>query len=159
VTGLIKATVSGISYRDRLVSTEWKVNGQVIESYPTNPFYTKVLFTEPGKYTVSFVASYESGAVAQASEEITVVPNTPPSCEIQENYDQKTKYLVLKAVCTDPDGRMSGYKWDLDDGRGYRTGTSVISRKVEPGATVTIKLMGCDDSSACVEVTKQVTAQ
>jgi hypothetical protein len=159
VTGLIKATVSGISYRDRLVSTEWKVNGQTIDSYPTNPFYTKVLFTEPGKYTVSFTASYESGAVAQASEEITVVPNTPPSCEIQENYDQKTKYLVLKAVCKDPDGRMSGYKWDLDDGRGYRNGTSVISRKVEPGATVTIKLMGCDDSSACVEVTKQVTAQ
>jgi len=152
----VKPSISGNkSIADKMLTHEWKINNNVISD--TKPHYLMTTLPDPGEYTITYTATYSSGLVATGSKTITVNPNQLPTCDISATANSAKTYLALKAQCTDPDGRMASYKWDLGDGRGYVNGTSMMSRKITSGETITIKLYACDDAQGCVEVTKEVT--
>jgi len=149
------STTGNKSIADKLLSHEWKINNNTISD--TRPHYLMATLPDPGDYTITYTATYSSGLVATGSKTITVNPNRLPTCDISATANSAKTYLALKAQCTDPDGRMASYKWDLGDGRGYVNGTGMMSRKITSGETITIKLYACDDAQGCVEVTKEVT--
>jgi len=140
---------------DRVSKYEWRINDTLVEG--TQPEYLRTTITEPGTYTFTYAIDMTSGATAEKSMEITVNPNTPPECVIEYTDDAKTKYVTYKAVCTDTDGRLSSYKWDLDDGRGYRSGFTRISAKAVEARVYNIKLQATDDAGGVTEVTRPIT--
>ncbi|MEI6154766.1 MAG: PKD domain-containing protein, partial [Deltaproteobacteria bacterium] len=149
-----RSAIAGKTSLDRLESHIWKIDGVAVEK--TKPEYLRVTFSEPGEHTVTYTATMNSGATATDSVDITVNPNQPPTCTIDHTLGVGS-YVYLKAKCTDPDGRISAYKWDLDDGRGYRNGSGNISFKAPVTRIYSICLKVTDDSGEEAEFTKEVS--
>lgn len=148
---IAKATVTRGSQLDRLVGFEWKVNNEVVRG---DIDVMKIRLTEPGTYEIRYTAYMRSGSVGEGRVTVTVNPNRPPECSL--DYRVVSGYVVLAASCSDPDGRISSYKWDLDDGRGLRYGTTRMSFKATPG-TRTVRVVATDDCGATGEATATVT--
>ncbi|MCX5814663.1 MAG: PKD domain-containing protein, partial [Proteobacteria bacterium] len=149
----IRSAIAGKTSLDRLESHVWKIDGVAVEN--TKSEYMKATFSEPGDHTVTFTVVMGSGATATDSVDITVVPNQPPTCTI--DHILVTGNVSLKAKCTDPDGRISSYKWNLDDGRDYRNSSGNISFKAPVTRTYNIGLKATDDSGAEAEFRKEIT--
>ena len=150
----IRSAIAGKTALDRIESHVWKIDGIAVEN--TKSEYMRASFSEPGDHTVTFTATMKSGATATDFIDITVVPNQPPTCTI-DHISGEGYYVYLKAKCTDPDGRISSYKWNLDDGRDYRNGSGNISFKAPATRTYNIGLKATDDSGAEAEFTKEIT--
>ncbi|MEI6155510.1 MAG: PKD domain-containing protein, partial [Deltaproteobacteria bacterium] len=150
----VRSAISKKMPLDSLESYVWKVDGVAAEN--TKSEYLRVTFSEPGDHTVTYTVTMKSGATATDSVDITVNPNQPPTCTIDHTLGVGS-YMYLKAKCTDPDGRISAYKWDLDDGRGYRNGSANISFKAPVTHTYSIGLKAIDDSGEEAEFTKEIT--
>jgi hypothetical protein len=140
---------------DRVASHEWLVNGVKVEG--TSPEYMKTLLPDPGTYTVTFKATMKSGAIGEATKEVTVVPNQNPTCTVNHTDQPLIKTVVFTAECSDPDGRLAGFRWDLDDGRGYRPGFTRASVRVAATRTFTVKLEAKDDAGGITETVYPVT--
>ncbi len=149
----VRSSIAGKTPLDRLESHEWKVDGVKVES--TKAEWLRTTFAEAGDHVISYTATMMSGATNTNSIDLSVNPNQPPTCTIEETFGTGN-YVYLKAKCEDPDGRLSSYKWDLDDGRGWRNGTGKISFKASESHTYTIGLMATDDSGETAEFTKEL---
>jgi hypothetical protein len=152
----VRSIVSKKSTLDRLDSHEWKVDGVVQAN--THPDYLRATFAEPGDHIISYKAVMRSGTQGNQAVTISVVPNTPPVCSI-DYIDQypSTKTVVLKAECSDQDGRISGLQWDLDDGRGYKLGFVRASIHATQSKDYNIRLLATDDAGGTTEVIRTIT--
>ncbi len=150
----VRNTITKRSTLDRLESHEWAIDDALVEE--TQPGWMKTTFTEPGTHTITYTATMKSGAIGKQSTTITVNPNQPPVCDIEYKDNAASRYVYLKAKCTDPDGRMSGYKWDLDDGRGLRNGSVNISFKAPEAKTYNVTLVGIDDAGGACEFVEAI---
>jgi len=155
LTAYIRSSITKRSSLDRLESHEWRIDDTLIEG--TQPEYLRTTFTEPGEYEVLYKATMKSGTVGTKTLNVTVNPNTPPVCEIEYTDYPSSNAVILKAVCTDADGRLSSYKWDLDDGRGYRSGFTKITLPASVSRVFNIKLQATDDAGGVTEVTREIS--
>ncbi|MEM2126175.1 MAG: PKD domain-containing protein [Candidatus Methanosuratincola sp.] len=146
-----KATVTRGSRLDRLAAFEWKVNGETVSGDVER---MRITLRDPGTYEITYSAVMESGSIGVGKETVVVNPNRPPVCSL--DYKVVSGYVIVTSQCSDPDGRMSSYKWDLGDGRGLRFGTTRASFKAEPG-TRTVKLVVSDDCGASTETSIDIT--
>jgi len=149
-----RSTVSKKASLDRIESYEWSVNG--VKQEDAHPEYMKATLNDAGKYTIAFNATMTSGATASTTVDVDVNPNQAPTCTVSHTDDPSSRYVTFLANCTDPDGRISGYRWDLDDGRGYRLGFTRTSLKVSESKTLNVKLEAKDDAGGVTEVTYPV---
>jgi PKD repeat protein len=150
----VKSAITKRSTLDRLESHTWAIDGVVVQD--TQPGWVKTTFREPGTHTVTYAATMKSGAVGTGDTTIVVSPNQPPACDIEYKDNPTSRYVYLKAKCSDPDGRMSGYKWDLDDGRGFRNGNMNISFKATETRTYNVTVKGIDDAGEACTFTKAI---
>lgn len=150
----VRAAIKRGSTLDRLESYEWKLDDEPI--IDAKPEYARVAFTEPGIHTISYTAKMISGAINTETAEIEVQPNQLPTCDIAYTDDPKSRYVYLKAICSDPDGRISSYKWDFDDGRGVRAGTVSASFIAKTSKIYNITLIAADDTGDTVTVQKEI---
>lgn len=97
---------------DKVNSYVWSVNG--IRS--SDARMLNVTFDEPGEYEVSLTVQLKTGKIAEASRVIQVNPNQLPQCNISYQDYPKFKYTKISASCSDPDGKVKTYQWDLGDG-------------------------------------------
>jgi len=140
---------------DRLENYEWKVNDQIVTEN-TRAEYARLTFNQAGSYVVTYKAIMASGAIGIGTTTIEIQPNQLPTCSIEYTDNPTSRYVYLKAVCSDPDGRMSGYKWDLDDGRGVRNGSTTISFLAKESRTYNITLIAADDTGDTVTVNRTI---
>jgi len=155
LTAYVRSSVTKRSSLDRLESHEWRINDTLVEG--TQPEYLRTTFTEPGEYEVLYKAKMKSGTVGTKTLNVTVNPNTPPECAIEYTDYPAYKSVILKAVCTDTDGRLSSFKWDLDDGRGYRSGFTKITLPASISRVFNIKLQATDDAGGVTEVIREIS--
>jgi len=121
--------------------------GNLIGESKTPSLYQ--VFQAPGTYTVLAQALSRLGDTAEACTQITINPNQPPVISQFNLTPTRTEPLKVKfsARADDRDGKVTGYTWDMGDGKqeyvatGYHTYGS-------PG-TYLIKVTACDDSGEC----------
>ncbi len=156
LTAYIRSIITKRSSLDRLESHEWKINNVVQQN--TQPDYLRATFSEPGEHTVSYKAVMKSGTVGIQSLVVTAVANVPPECSIDyTDYYPSSKTVLLKAICTDADGRVSSFKWDLDDGKGLRSGFARASVTATESRAYNITLQVTDDAGGVTEVTRAIS--
>jgi len=138
---------------DRISSYQWTING---EPLTTSRFFSVVL-AEPGDYTLGLTVTAASGKTATGERLITVNPNQLPQCTISYIDYPKYKYTKISASCSDPDGRVLEYAWDLGDGTASK-GSRVFARYQESG-TYQVTLTVRDDAGAEAVFTESITVQ
>ena len=155
VVGIFKSTISGGNPKaDRFVNFTWTVNGQPVGRNSSQATYE---FKEPGTYEIGLTVTSMSGLTGSGTTTVAVKENIPPECTIEATDYPDRKYTKLLSKCTDEDGRIRSWSWDLGNGQTKNTGT-VYATYAESG-TYTVSLTATDDSGSSVTVSQDVSAQ
>ena len=132
----------------------WTVNDQPAGRNSNSTTHT---FTEPGTNVVGLTVTSKNGLTGSGTKVIEIAPNILPKCTISATDSPKTKNTKLVASCTDQDGMIKTYAWDLGNGQ-KRTTQTVYAGYTESG-TYTVSLTATDDSGGSVTVSKDVVVQ
>lgn len=125
---------------DKLSSYTWIINGVNC----SDARMLNVTFNEPGEYAVTLKVETKTGKTAEGTKIITVNSNRPPECTLSYQDFPKYKYTKIFASCSDPDGKVTKYFWDLGDGTTSEK-ANVFAKYTESG-TYEVTLTVTDDS-------------
>jgi len=95
---------------------EWDFNGDgVIDSNKKHPIWT---YSQPGEYEVTLTVHSEWGLHSSRTKNVEVKNNWPPVIEglPMEFVGHGLTYHFDARYCYDPDGTITDYLWDFDDG-------------------------------------------
>jgi len=151
VTGFFKYGIRGGLRRDTPVSNSWSINNEVVSEKPS----ARIDFPEAGTHTVNLEVKTKYGNVLHESTTVEVKENTPPQCEITKEPFGTDKYK-LTANCSDSDGKVVRYKWDL--GGGVTSSSSKAYLTTKTAGDYPVSLTATDDSGDSVTVNDTVSA-
>lgn len=138
---------------DKIASYQWTVNGESVGE----DRITSINFSEPGDYIIGLSVTSASGKTAYGEYPITVNPNQPPRCTISYMDYPRMKTTKIVSSCSDPDGRILEYNWDL--GNGFTSKNSRVYVKYEESGTYNVTLRVKDNSGEEAVFSESVTIQ
>jgi PKD repeat protein len=148
----VRPSITGGPRNDRIASFKWLLNGA-----PAGTNNVGIMsLAEPGTYQATLRVRTTLGNTAEGNVTMTAVPNRPPTCQIVQTAGNRPRQVRLRARCTDPDGRISGFLWNLGDGRTVKDTPTVPHEYQEPG-TYQVTLVATDDNRAEARATEMVT--
>jgi|GEM_PF-2226870 len=149
-----RASITGGHPRiDRITSHQWTVNQEPV----SEDRIMSVNFREPGDYVIGLAVTSASGKTAYGEHPVTVNPNQLPRCTISYVDDPRRKTTRLVSSCSDPDGRVLEYNWDL--GNGLTSKNSRVYVKYKESGTYNVILRVKDNSGEEAVFTESVTVQ
>lgn len=153
---IINAGVRLQHYQDRVNSYQWYVDGNLTSD--TNA-RANVFGLAQGEHVIKLVATSDHGHVAEEEYVVNVIDNVTPTC--QPRWRVYAYYTRIDSMCTDTDGRMTLYEWEVD---GVMTGVRGSSiQYYYPGGTrpnsIDVRLIAYDDSNESSEVTLTINTQ
>ncbi len=97
------------------------------------------IYMEEGTYTVILTVVDDAGALATASQVITVTPpeNQSPTAAFNATPDSGQPPLNVMfnaSESEDPDGTISSYDWDFGDGSAHGSGVAVVHTYTSSGS-------------------------
>lgn len=101
---------------------------------------------DAGEHTLKVVMTSDFGETVEAIRQISVAENQPPQCEI--GLESREDLHTYTAQCTDSDGRIDGYEWQVDGEpvRGRRDAIRLRVAEGDPMPSVTV--IAIDDGGA-----------
>lgn len=150
----VSFTVSGQDSDGTIVSYYWNFDDGST-SDERNPTHT---FNSAGSYNVTLTVTDNNGATATDTSKILVSENKAPI--ISASADPISGYVPLTvqftASASDPDGSISSYHWDFDDGStsSEQNPTHTFTSAGEYMVEITVE----DDYDESVSDTLQITA-
>jgi len=153
VVGIFKPKVSGGNTRtDPYRYFDWVVNGVAQPKRSSTLVYN---FDEPGVYEVGLTVTTKNGLTGSGMVNVAIVPNTLPECSIEFTDVPTAKYSKLAPVCSDPDGRIRSYLWDLGNGQTFSSQN--VTARYEESGNYSVTLTATDDSGGQTIVTREVS--
>jgi PKD repeat protein len=152
VTGYYKYSISGGLTVDSPITNSWSVDGVTL-SEKSN---VSIVFPNPGTYSVGLAVKTKYGNNVSASKTVEVIENVPPTCTITQNKLLSNQYQLI-ANCTDTDGKVVAYKWDLPGGIVAKAQKAYITLKT--AGTYSIKVTATDDSGGEGTTTGTIVVQ
>jgi len=143
MTVMVRPTIYGGHPLDSVVGQLWKVDGIPVDEF-TNRNYMVSNITDAGNHVVSYTLNSKMGETTTVNSPLNLVQNQPPVCELMA---KPSSYVVyVEAKCTDPDGKVIGYAWEVNGqpigSTSYRISFSKTTTPQSASATIT----GMDDA-------------
>ncbi len=143
MTVTVRPTIYGGHPLDSVVGQLWKVDGIPVDEF-TNRSYMVSNITDAGNHVVSYTLNSKMGETTTVNSPLNLVQNQPPVCELMA---KPSSYVVyVEAKCTDPDGKVIGYAWEVNGqpigSTSYRISFSKTTTPQSASATIT----GMDDA-------------
>jgi PKD repeat protein len=151
LTVAVRPVLTGLTGQDRVASYQWQLDG--VPQDGMLGFY-QANFTEPGEHAVALSVTLLSGLTVTQSKDVQVNADQPPTCSITNIWYSSIRTMAFMPVCTDPDGYLVKYHWDL--GNGVVSDLSHPSDKYDSPGTYTVTLTATDNSGSTTTVTKTV---
>ena len=153
---IINAGVRLQHYQDRVDSYQWYVDDNLL---PDTNARANVFGLPEGQHTIKLVATSDHGHVAEEEYVVDVIDNKTPTCK--PRWRVYAYYTRIDSMCTDEDGRMTLYEWEVD---GVMTGVRGSSiQYYYPGGTrpesIDVRLIAYDDSNESSEMTFNINTQ
>lgn len=138
MTVTVRPTVYGGHPLDKIIGQIWKVDGVLVDDYTNRSFMVKEI-TEAGIHLISYTLSSQMGETLTVNEILPLVPNQPPVCQLTPKSNAYVVYAEAK--CTDPDGKITGYSWEVNgqpiSAAGYRISFSKTGSPQSAHVTIT----------------------
>lgn len=151
---IVVPQISGGHPEDRLISNTLTVGeGDTIQE--TNR--SRAIFADlpAGEHTVRFAGETRHGKRLEFLETITVVPNIPPVCGLLAKKGRESYSFF--AQCTDEDGRIKRYEWEVNgESRRATSSRLIVPLDLAIEGKITVKMTGYDDSGDGHAVTEIV---
>lgn len=138
----MRPDISGGHPLDRIQTYQYLINGKPVEGATER--YSNVRLPEPGTYTVGLQITTRMGAAAAGEKEIVVVQNQPPTCTLK--VVEGSSSWMASAACTDPDGRVTAYKWAVNGADQALTSSSITISKLQSPTAPAITMYAVDDA-------------
>ena len=135
---------------DRPVVYRYFMDGSLLEETPLNSSRFRGL--KAGLHHLQVEMESLFGARTSQSLELTVADNHPPLCQL--NVDPRSGYYRLKAGCSDSDGMVAGYLWQVDGQRVSVTGNLLTINRT--GKPQTVQLTATDDAGGQAVLTQNL---
>jgi len=110
---LVRARFSGGHPADRIASVTYST---AAPGATVNQSLGYVQGLPAGEQTIQVRATTKFGQTVTGELPVSVAVNQPPTCTVTSRQD--ARYVYREAACTDPDGRITAYRW-------YRNGRVV----------------------------------
>ncbi|MDY6928136.1 MAG: Ig-like domain-containing protein, partial [Pseudomonadota bacterium] len=137
----LRPSVQGGHPRDRVTDYTYSVNGEPIE---TRGIAARLELPE-GQHDVGLTIKTLMGEEITETKTFNVIPNVPPTCEV-EVTDSSSSWM-LRAKCEDVDGDMQSYQWKVNGNelaaRSYRLR---IYKSTYDDIMPMIEVVGIDDA-------------
>jgi len=140
----VRANTTGGHPRDRMLTYYFYLNGEKLDA----SYSAHIHDLDVGTYVLKAEGHSRYGIVASGEEEIVVVPNKPPECDVEMTYSDhryRPQYL-FRPSCTDPDGRVVSYRWMMDGIRLSSAARVNITAPEEDEPANWVELTVTDDS-------------
>ena len=134
--------------KDRIKEYKWYINDEFSDKHVKS--YARVEGLSAGTHSIKLEIETMFGQKAEYTEIIDVVENKLPTCRLDNvNY---SKYIRLRANCTDEDGKMKRYTWYVNDIKRAISSNSLTLHK-SMGDSISVRVIAYDDSGDSVEMT------
>ncbi|WAK04360.1 hypothetical protein [Methylobacter sp. YRD-M1] len=145
MTVTVRPTVYGGHPLDKVIGQIWKVDGVPVDDYTNRSFMVKEI-AEAGDHFISYTLNSQMGVTLTVNVELPLVPNQPPSCELKANPNFYAVYAEAK--CTDPDGKIIGYSWEVNGQPISATGYRISFSKTGSPQSAQVTITAMDDAHA-----------
>ena len=119
---------------------------------PTHKYF------EPGTYTVKLKVTDDEGGTDTITKEVIIQNRKPTSTfTYSPEEPQVNQQVTFDATSSaDPDGKVTGYRWDLTGDGSYDKSGSEVTRTYEKQASLEVKLIVTDDQGATSSATEKI---
>jgi len=142
MTVTVRPTIYGGHPLDSVVGQLWKVDGIPVDEF-TNRSYMVSNITDAGNHVVSYTLNSKMGETTTVNSPLNLVQNQPPVCELMA---KPSSYVVyVEAKCTDPDGKVIGYAWEVNGQPIGSTSYRISFSKTTTPQSASVTITGRDD--------------
>jgi hypothetical protein len=106
LTVLVRARFRGGHPADRITSVTYSTEAP---GAAVNQSLGYVQGLPAGSHTITVTAATKFGQTLTAALPVEVAVNQPPACTVSSRQD--ARYVYREASCSDPDGRITAYRW------------------------------------------------
>lgn len=151
VSYTIKPEISGGHPKDRSFTYSVKADGQTVaENVAKLP---PVLFTQAGSHTIDVTGTSTFDSSVTNRVAVTVNENLRPVCtELVKTIDDRSHGVHIKAKCTDPDGVIRRYMWQIDGVLQKASSNNLAISMKGKTARSLVNLVVIDDSNGGSEI-------
>ena len=111
MTITVRPTIYGGHPLDSVIGQSWFVDGQPVDDFANGSYMVKEI-TDAGNHTIRYTLNSKMGETATVDSPLFLVANQLPICEITAKPNAYVVYAEAK--CTDPDGKVIGYSWQVN---------------------------------------------
>ena len=141
----VRPTIYGGHPLDSVVSQGWSVDGMVDTAYANRGFlYTTI--PNPGNHIISYTMNSKMGQTVTVNAPLSLVPNQPPVCTLQSIPNVYVVYA--QANCTDVDGKVIGYAWQVNGQSIASSSYKVSFGKTGHPQSALVSITATDDAGA-----------
>ncbi|MGC9308304.1 MAG: PKD domain-containing protein [Thermoplasmatota archaeon] len=131
---------------------EWNFGDGSQKVTGTNPVHT---YTDDGTYDVTLTVYDNNGSTDSVTKQITI-NNRPPVADAGPNQLVNHLWALVDGTgSSDPDGSISTYTWDFDDGD--TAGGATVNHTYDEDGSYTVTLNVTDDDGASDQDSTQIT--
>jgi len=145
MTVTVRPTVYGGHPLDKVIGQIWKVDGVPVADYTNRSFMVKEI-AAAGDHLISYTLNSQMGETLTVNEALLLIPNQPPSCELTPKPNVYVVYA--EAQCTDPDGKIIGYSWEVNGQPIGATGYRISFSKTGSPQSAQVTITAMDDAHA-----------
>ena len=143
MTVTVRPTISDGHPLDSVSQQTWKIDNQTISDYTNRNFLYGDIPT-PGDHVVSYTMLSKMGIETIATATLSLVPNEPPVCQLYKTVNSLSVYVDAK--CTDQDGKVISYSWEVDGQPIGSTSYRISFPKSTTPQSATVTIRGMDDA-------------
>jgi len=110
MTVTVRPTIYGGHPLDSVTSQTWSIDGMPVEEF-VNRNYMISDITDTGEHVISYTINSKMGETATVNAPLSLISNQIPVCDLKATPNAYVVYAEAK--CTDPDGKIIGYAWQV----------------------------------------------
>jgi fibronectin type 3 domain-containing protein len=139
----VRPTITGGHPLDSVIGQTWRVDGVPVDEYANRDFMVSDI-ASAGDHVISYTLNSKMGETTTVNSPLSLQQNQLPVCELSS---KETVYMAyVEAKCSDPDGKMIGYSWQVNGQPIGSTSYRISFNRTSTPQSATVTITGMDDA-------------